>query len=585
LEALYHYSSHDREGDGELQISPDGQTLVIYNHGTSYGFFSHRALELLTITLDAAYRPIHNQQGYTSEQHYPYPYGNKGKGRVEFGKDSGTIYFGQKSLVKTFGGDSTHLRTYRQSQHELVAMYSYEMGVGYFGDLRRFRGHSLFQPHAGDSVRTKIEDGLPYETAQHRLMDTVRWIGSLSYQPHRVYREDPIALMTSRSIGNKVYELTDHLGNVRVVVSDGKEVETSGGLLVGLLAEVESYSNYYSFGMQMPGRTYSGNKYRYGFNGKEREDGIAGGGYDYGERIYDSRIGRWLTLDKKSKDYPDQSPYHFTGNSPIMLIEYMGNDYGIAIDHTTQMITIQANIYVSDYERTGASADPNYAFNSAQAAATYLNSQTAVFQVVDANGVSFNYTVQMQINVIPESQVPAVGRGIDPVKAAANNDPIGNSFKKQLKEIPSDQQGKKRADGVTYGNKTIISYDYFSSDGKKGLMWYPDHVQGQNTRAGFKNEPAMADIHEIGHLLLGNNTSFYFHNQNNTFMTSQENNILLTPALINPQNFFGTILGQAGLGTTPAATGTPAANPYKGYTSVTGTAPTNFEKGQILNNQ
>ena len=52
-----------------------------------------------------------------------------------------------------------------------------------------------------------------------------------------------------------VYELTDHLGNVRAVF------QKSGASAVG-----EGYTDYYPFGMAMPGRNMVGN-YRYAFQG------------------------------------------------------------------------------------------------------------------------------------------------------------------------------------------------------------------------------------------------------------------------------------------------------------------------------
>ncbi len=41
------------------------------------------------------------------------------------------------------------------------------------------------------------------------------------------------------------------------------------------------------------------NVYRYGFNGKESDDEIKGEGnqQDYGMRIYDTRLGRFLSVD------------------------------------------------------------------------------------------------------------------------------------------------------------------------------------------------------------------------------------------------------------------------------------------------
>ena len=57
----------------------------------------------------------------------------------------------------------------------------------------------------------------------------------------------------------------------------------------------------------MPGRRYSaGSQYRYGFNGKENDNEVKGEGnqQDYGMRIYDPRLGRFLSVDPLARDYP-----------------------------------------------------------------------------------------------------------------------------------------------------------------------------------------------------------------------------------------------------------------------------------------
>jgi RHS repeat-associated protein len=76
--------------------------------------------------------------------------------------------------------------------------------------------------------------------------------------------------------------------------------------------------DYYAFGMQMPGRKLSGG-YRYGFNGKENDNEVKGEGnqQDYGMRIYDGRIGKFLSVDPKAKLAPDWTPYRFGFNDPI----------------------------------------------------------------------------------------------------------------------------------------------------------------------------------------------------------------------------------------------------------------------------
>jgi RHS repeat-associated protein len=79
--------------------------------------------------------------------------------------------------------------------------------------------------------------------------------------------------------------------------------------------------------MQMPGRKYEPlTPYRYGFNGKENDNEIKGEGneQDYGMRIYDPRLGRFLSADPLFKDYPFYTPYQFAGNTPIRAFDLDG---------------------------------------------------------------------------------------------------------------------------------------------------------------------------------------------------------------------------------------------------------------------
>lgn len=96
--------------------------------------------------------------------------------------------------------------------------------------------------------------------------------------------------------------------------------------------------------MQMPGRKYSvGNAYRYGFNGKENDNDITEGGQDYGMRIYECRLGRFLSVDPLQNKYPDLTPYQFTNNSPIANVDLDGLEryfYKLLIDSKTGNTTL-----------------------------------------------------------------------------------------------------------------------------------------------------------------------------------------------------------------------------------------------------
>ena len=58
------------------------------------------------------------------------------------------------------------------------------------------------------------------------------------------------------------------------------------------------------------------------FTGKERDKET---NYDYfGARYYDSRIGRWMSVDPLAEKFPDVSSYQFTHNNPINRVDIDG---------------------------------------------------------------------------------------------------------------------------------------------------------------------------------------------------------------------------------------------------------------------
>jgi RHS repeat-associated protein len=90
----------------------------------------------------------------------------------------------------------------------------------------------------------------------------------------------------------------------------------------------------------MPARKYATATYRFGFNGKENVNEIDGTGnnIDFGARVYDSRLGRWLTLDPLLLKYPDQSPYVNTLDNPIYFRDANGS---VVVDQKGNPVTIE----------------------------------------------------------------------------------------------------------------------------------------------------------------------------------------------------------------------------------------------------
>ena len=81
---------------------------------------------------------------------------------------------------------------------------------------------------------------------------------------------------------------------------------------------------------------------RYGFNGKMKDNEVEGEGdvYDYGKRMYDVRLGRFLSIDPLFKKYQELSPYQYGSNRPIdgtdlNGLEWLGCTTFISLNVTT----------------------------------------------------------------------------------------------------------------------------------------------------------------------------------------------------------------------------------------------------------
>lgn len=105
------------------------------------------------------------------------------------------------------------------------------------------------------------------------------------------------------------YQLTDHLGNVRAIV----------GKLTNGTPYVVARTDYYPFGMPMPNRNLEGG-YRYGYQGEfaDKEPELGNGINSFELRLWDARIGRWLTTDPSGQYF---SPYLGMGNNPVSIVD------------------------------------------------------------------------------------------------------------------------------------------------------------------------------------------------------------------------------------------------------------------------
>ncbi|MES2680894.1 MAG: YCF48-related protein [Bacteroidota bacterium] len=157
---------------------------------------------------------------------------------------------------------------------------------------------------------------------------------------------------TKSYLGLKRYELGNHLGNVLSVISDKKIAldNNTDNVIDYYVPDQARATDYYAFGQEMYGRRLTFGGYRYGFNGKENDNEVKGSGnqQDYGMRIYDPRLGRFLSTDPLMKTFPMLTPYQFASNTPISAIDLDGmEEYNVTKTYAYNQSTGKAKLSVT----------------------------------------------------------------------------------------------------------------------------------------------------------------------------------------------------------------------------------------------
>lgn len=105
-----------------------------------------------------------------------------------------------------------------------------------------------------------------------------------------------------------------------------------------------AYKDYYPFGMPMPERNIEG-EYRYAYQGQEKDPETGMEAFEL--RLWDARIGRWLTTDPAGQFH---SSYLGMGNNPINGIDPDGGLFG-RIRAWTYKLFNGGSIFKNDYDQ------------------------------------------------------------------------------------------------------------------------------------------------------------------------------------------------------------------------------------------
>ena len=167
---------------------------------------------------------------------------------------------------------------------------------------------------------TWLADGTKLGVRTGSGSDGFEYVGSLIYRKsggglqlsEALFGEGVIRL-NDNGTQEVEYFLTDHLGSVRVIV------DASG--------TVKERNDYYPFGARHIRSDYAQSTNRWKYNGKELQTTGELGYLDYGARMYDAGLGRWFCADPEAENNLSRSPYHFSGNNPLLNVDPDGKDY------------------------------------------------------------------------------------------------------------------------------------------------------------------------------------------------------------------------------------------------------------------
>jgi RHS repeat-associated protein len=207
-----------------------------------------------------------------------------------------------------------------------------------------------------------------------------------------------------------------------------------------------------------------------------KDDEVKGGGnsYDFGARMFDPRLGRWLSIDPHVKRYPGISPYHFSYNNPVIFNDPNGKDGRLTIDYENKTVTLETTVHIyGDGDILAGQAKAEF-YNE------MYGKMNNIAYVKDQNDPTVVWTVKIDVKFVYndclDEMMETIGEGVDdkPHEKTLNDFnqagaeiPVGDNIYKIMRAGGGAQGMAKLGGSSAYGNAkfTTIIHEVFHNLG------------------------------------------------------------------------------------------------------------------------
>jgi len=211
---------------------------------------------------------------------------------------------------------------------------------------------------------------------------------------------------------------------------------------------------------------------RYRFNGKEQDE--ATGFYYYGARYYAPSLSRWLSTDPLAEKYQGFSPYNYTLNNPVIMIDPDGQYpiYFITRSYAPFKTFGPGNNWYGDDRGHSLYEGASYR------TLALINYDTETYQTSAFGGRSRSHTVDGRKSAYSDTHISnrSKGNNIDVHSYGNNAAQTGSWDIDQFTKLTADIEGDVKKDHILSITGTISGDDFPNQesmiyDAKGNTLW------------------------------------------------------------------------------------------------------------------